>query len=99
MKNLFKSMMILAATAMTFAACNKAEVEASQSEEDFYYTFALTSPETRSILASDENGKFGQWENGDQLGTAVNEGKPGYSKVTTSTTPVTFSVYHKGGFS
>lgn len=98
MKNLFKSMVILAATAMTFTACNKAEVETPKNEEDFYYTFALTSPETRSILASDENGKFGQWENGDQLGTAVDEGNPGYSKVTTSTTPVTFSVYHKGGF-
>lgn len=89
-------MMILAATAMTFAACNKAEVEASQSEEDFYYTFALTSPETRSILASDENGKFGQWENGDRLGTAIDEANPGYAYVTVGT-PATFRIYKKGG--
>ena len=96
MKNLFKSMMILAATAMTFSACNKAEVETPQDEEDFYYTFALTSPETRSILASDENGKFGQWENGDRLGTAIDEANPGYSYVNVGN-PATFKIYKKGG--
>lgn len=89
-------MLILAATAMSFSACNKAEVETPQDEEDFYYTFALTSPETRSILASDENGKFGQWENGDRLGTAISDANPGYSYVNVGN-PATFKIYKKGG--
>ena len=97
MKNLFKSMIIIAAAAMTFSACNKTIVEPSQNEEDFYYTFALTSPETRALLASDAKGKFGQWENGDRLGTAIDDAAPGYAYVTTSTTPVTFRIYKKGG--
>lgn len=98
MKNLFKSLLIFAAAAMSFSACVKPEAENLPNEEDFYYTFVLGSPETRSILDSDENGKFGKWENGDRLGTAVNEVKPGFSSVTTSNSPVTFSIYYKGGF-
>lgn len=99
MKTLFKSMMIIAAAVMTFSACSKTEIENPQSEEDFYYTFVLSNPVTKSILASDENGKFGQWENGDQLGTAIDDANPGYAYVTTSTTPVTFRIYKKGGLS
>lgn len=97
MKNLFKSMMIIAAAAMTFSACNKAETEVPQNEEDFYYTFILSNPETRSILSSDENGKFGAWEDGDRLGTAIDDANPGYAYVTTTTTPVTFRIYKYGG--
>ena len=97
MKNLFKSILFIAAAAMTFSACNKTETEILQNEEDFYYTFALTSPETRALLASDENGKFGAWEDGDRLGTAIDDADPGYAYVTTTTTPVTFRIYKKGG--
>lgn len=97
MKTLFKSMMIIAAAMMTFSACSKTEIENPQSEEDFYYTFVLSNPVTKSILASDENGKFGQWEDGDQLGTAIDDANPGYAYVTTSSTPVTFRIYKKGG--
>lgn len=96
MKTLFKSMMIIAAAAMAFTACNKAEVEIPQSEEDFNYTFILGNPATRSLLSSDENGKFGSWENGDRLGTIVGTANPGYSYVKLGT-PVTFSIYKKGG--
>ena len=99
MKTLFKSMLIIAAAVMTFSACSKTEIENPQSEEDFYYTFVLSNPVTKSILASDENGKFGQWENGDRLGTAIDDANPGYAYVTTSTTPVTFRIYKKGGLS
>lgn len=99
MKTLFKSMMIIAAAAMAFSACNKAEVEAPQNEEDFYFTFILGNPETRSLLSSDENGKFGAWENGDRLGTAIDDADPGYAYVTTTTTPTTFKIYKKGGLS
>ena len=96
MKNLFKSLLIFAAAAMSFSACVKPEVENLPSEEDFYYTFALGSPETRSILASDENGKFGAWEDGDRLGTAIDDANPGYAYVTVGT-PATFRIYKSGG--
>ena len=96
MKNLFKSILFIAAAAMTFSACNKTEIENPQNEEDFYYTFALTSPATRSILSSDENGKFGAWEEGDRLGTAIDDAKPGYAYVTVGT-PATFRIYKQGG--
>ena len=49
------------------------------------------------MLASDENGKFGAWEDGDVLGTAINDGDPGYAFITTSTSPVTFRIYKSGG--
>lgn len=96
MKNLFKSILFIAAAAMTFSACNRTEIENPQNEEDFYYTFALTSPETRSILSSDENGKFGAWEDGDRLGTGIDEAKPGYAYVKVGT-PATFRIYKEGG--
>ena len=99
MKKIFKSALIVAAAALTLAACNKSEIENTLNEEDFYYTFALGSPETKSLLASDENGKFGAWEDGDKIGTAINDAKPGYAYVTTSTSPVTFSIYKSGGLS
>ena len=96
MKTLFKSMMIIAAAAMAFSACNKAEVEVPQNEDDFYYTFILADPATRSILSSDENGKFGAWESGDRLGTAIDDANPGYAYVTIAN-PTTFRIYKKGG--
>ena len=96
MKNLFNSILLIAAAAMTFSACSRTEIENPQNEEDFYYTFALTSPETRSILSSDENGKFGAWEDGDRLGTGIDEAKPGYAYVTVGS-PATFRIYKQGG--
>ena len=97
MKTLFKSMMFIAAATMAFSACNKAVVETPQNEDDFYYTFALSSPETRSILSSDEEGKFGAWESNDRLGTAIDDAAPGYAYITTSSSPVTFRIYKQGG--
>ena len=89
--------MILAVAAISFSACNDSEIETSLNDEGYYYTFALGSPETRSVLASDENGKYGAWESGDQLGTAVSNGNPGYSNVDVTSTPVTFQIYKKDG--
>lgn len=105
MKTLFKSALIIAAIAMAFSACNRVDVETPQTvdvetpqtEEDFYYTFILGDPATRSLLSSDEKGKFGAWENGDRLGTAIDDGNPGYAYVTTTTSPTTFKIYKKGG--
>ena len=99
MKTLFKSMLIIAAAVMTFSACSKTEIENPQSEEDFYYTFVLSNPVTKSILASDENGKFGAWEQGDRLGTSIDEARPGYAYVNTEKTPTTFKIYKSGGLS
>ena len=97
MKTYFKSMMCFAAAVITLAACNTVETEQPVSEEGYYYTFTLGSPETRALLASDENGKFGAWEKGDQLGSAVNEGALGYSNIETTTSPMTFKIYKSGG--
>ena len=97
MRHFFKYIMILAVAAISFSACNDSEIETSLNDEGYYYTFALGSPETRSVLASDENGKYGAWESGDQLGTAVSNGNPGYSNVDVTSTPVTFQIYKKDG--
>lgn len=104
--NLFKSspamkrsfVFVFLAAAIAFAACNRVETENLPNEEDFYYTFAINDPETKSILGSDENGKFGKWENGDRLGTAIDIANPGYAYVTIGT-PSTFRIYKKGGLS
>lgn len=96
MKTVFRLAMVFATATFTFAACNKNEVEAPQSEDGYYYTFAISNPETRSILASDDNGKFGEWETGDRLGTGVNDIKPGYSQIVPGS-PVTFKIYKQGG--
>lgn len=96
MKKFFRFIIFFALAAMTFSACNKTEIENPQNEEDFYYTFTLTSPTTKSILSSDENGKFGAWEDGDRLGTAIDEANPGYAYVTVGS-PATFRIYKQGG--
>lgn len=89
---------VILAAAIAFAACNRVETENLPNEEDFYYTFALNNPETKSILGSDENGKFGKWEDGDRLGTAIDNANPGYAYVTIGT-PSTFRIYKKDGLS
>lgn len=96
MKNIFKFAVAIAIAATSFASCNRTEIDNPQNEDDFYYTFILGDPATRSILSSDENGKFGAWEDGDRLGTSIDEAKPGYAYVTIAT-PTTFKIYKKGG--
>ena len=88
---------LFVAIAMTFSACSKVDKENFPDQDGRYYTFALGKPETKSILGNDANGKFGQWEQGDCIGTAIDDNAPGYAYITTSTTPVTFSIYKKGG--
>lgn len=65
-------------------------------ENSHMYTFALAEDDTRAVLAENARGKYGHWESGDRLGSAVSDVKPGYSPVNVGT-PSTFSIYRPGG--
>ena len=98
MKRSSKTVLVLAASVFTFAACNKVENEI-QNDQDFYYTFTLGNPDTKAILASDSQGKFGQWEEGDRIGQAINDANPGYAAITlpTGESPASFKIFKTGG--
>lgn len=98
MKRTFKSLLVIAASVLAFAACSKVESEI-QNEQDFYYTFTLGNPDTKAILASDSQGKYGEWEKGDQIGQAINDANPGYANITLpeGNSPASFQIYKSGG--
>jgi DNA/RNA endonuclease G (NUC1) len=62
------------------------------------YTMSIGAPETRALLGEDEKGRFGHWEPGDRLGTAVGSGAPAYSNIQLGS-PSTFRIYKYGGIS
>lgn len=98
MKNTFKYVLLAAASVLAFSACNKVEEETViQNEDDFYYTFYLGNPNTKSVLSSDANGKFGAWESTDQVGTFINSANPGYANIDITASPATFKIYKSGG--
>ena len=76
------------------ASCSKDII--SEDNPSDIYTFALSDDGTRAVLAENARGKYGHWESGDRLGTAVASSKPGYSFVNVGT-PSTFSIYRPGG--
>ena len=60
---------------------------------------SIGAPDTKSILSEDARGKFGHWEAGDRLGTAVGAGGAhSYSNIQPGT-PSTFRIYKYGGIS
>ncbi|MCR5327042.1 MAG: DNA/RNA non-specific endonuclease [Bacteroidales bacterium] len=60
---------------------------------------SIGAPDTKSILSEDARGKFGHWESGDRLGTAVGAGGAhSYSNIQPGT-PSTFRIYKYGGIS
>ena len=59
---------------------------------------SIGAPETRALLGEDEKGRFGHWEPGDRLGTAVGSGAPAYSNIQLGS-PSTFRIYKYGGIS
>lgn len=76
------------------ASCSKDII--SEDKPSDIYTFTLSDDGTKAVLAENARGKYGHWESGDRLGTAVAAGKPGYSFVNVGT-PSTFSIYRPGG--
>ena len=105
MKKFYRTFAFTAVVAAAFTACNK-ETEVVTPAEDLeqVFTFAIgnNTAETRSILGSDENGKFVQFDSDDTgSGKGIGSIAPnaqGYSSITPATgdTPATFSIYTKG---
>lgn len=85
-------------------ACNKELETVTPSEDEAQvFTFAIgESGATKSVLGSDENGRFVQFDDDDNVNDSgvgcIAPNAQGYSKVTPATgnNPVTFSIYTKG---
>ena len=72
MKKFFKFFAFAAVAAGAITACNKeVEISTPVEEQEYVYTFAIgeDATMTKAVLASDANGQFAQWEDGDQLGS------------------------------
>ncbi len=105
MKKILRTFAIAAVVAAAFTACNKEiEVTTPVGEQEHVFTFAIgdNSGVTKSILGSDENGRFVQFDADDTgkntgLGSIAPNAQ-GYSSVTPAegTNPATFSIYTKG---
>ena len=92
---------VIAAMVLAFSCSKEQNIEEPVLHE---YTFAVTNgdtavntADTKSVLGSDENGMFLQWESTDELNTwaSVSEGKYSYNNESTidaSTSPVTFKI-------
>lgn len=88
MKNIFKSLVLVAVAAMTFIACNKEVVpQQAQNVEGLYkYSFAIIEDATKAEIG--ENNV--EWVNGDQVGMFVGSFK-GAADVDVTTSPKTVS--------
>ena len=91
----FRNIAAAVLLASALASCSKDLVTEIRPAD--VYTFALSEDDgTKTVLAEDARGKYGHWESGDRLGSAVENGKPGYSYVNLGK-PSTFSIYRPGG--
>ena len=102
MKKIFKTFVIATVVVAAFTACNKEiEVNTPVGEQEQVFTFAIgdNSGMTKSILGSDANGRFVQFDADDSnsIGTIAPNAQ-GYSSVTPASgeTPATFSIYTNG---
>ena len=105
MKRIVSLISIATLAAVAFVSCNK-EVEVEEQGQAYSYTFAVANGDaasadaaTKSLLGSDANGMFLQWESTDLLNTWAlytgGEGAYSYnnkSTVDASTNPVTFTI-------
>lgn len=102
MADLFKRIMAAAAVAVVLASCAREALEISIEPEETPYTFLIGDLDTKLVLGSDANGRFGVWESGDRIGTLLtdtgNTTKAGYANITPGP-PVSFTLYRSGGFS
>lgn len=93
MADFFKRMGAAFSAALGIVACSVEQPE--MPEEAQPIILAIGSPDTRSLLGSDEKGRFGQWEAQDRMGTFVTSSsgtKYGYSVITPGS-PATVAVY------
>lgn len=104
MKKILNFFAFAAVITAAITACNK-EIETVTPTEDEaqILTFAIgESGVTKSVLGSDENGRFVQFDDDDNVNSSgvgcIAPNAQGYSKVTPATgnDPVTFSIYTKG---
>lgn len=94
----FKYIVAVTAALALVSACSTDKMEDERPVRQRPLILALGDPGTRSLLASDEYGHFGQWEAGDRLGTFVTYSSGntmGYSAITPGT-PATVALY--GGY-
>ena len=98
----FKRTMAAAAVVFVLVACSKDETEAPapRAVPSGPYTILIESQYSRSLLSSDEHGRFGLWENGDKVGTVITASGSTFSGSADVVpgSPVSFNVYHEGGF-
>lgn len=81
MKNVFKSLVLTAAAAVAFTACQKEDnnLETPQ-ESDYIYSFAISNADndntvgTKASLGSDGTSLFLTWEDGDKFGAYSTNG-------------------------
>ena len=108
MKKVFYLISIAATVASLSVSCKKAEEAIDQEKENTpiveevsgpeTLTFAIAgNSETKTVLGESAGKKFAAWEEGDKIGSITTKSN-GYSHVDVSSSPVTFSIYSKGGF-
>lgn len=90
----FRLIAIAAIAAFGLASCSRDAL--MEDVPRGVYTFSLGDAATKALLAEDERGRFGKWESGDRLGTAVGNDGPAYSNVVPGA-PSTFNIYRPGG--
>ena len=93
MKRFFRLIASLAVAATAMASCQK---EVNTPATEYKYTFALSDPETKAILATEGGDTFTKWEAGDQLGVYT-VGEPGtsynrYANINATADPVVFQI-------
>ncbi|MBR5019968.1 MAG: DNA/RNA non-specific endonuclease [Bacteroidales bacterium] len=105
MKRSLRAFSVIAALASVLASCNKTEMGLlpvpgnDEPEGEYVYVFAIGGgAETRAVLADDEIGLFGQWEEGDKLGSITTKSN-GFSPITPASgdEPATFRIYSYQG--
>ena len=81
MKKLFKSVLLLAVSAVAISACQKEiNVDATAPDGDFIYSFAISNVDnnnvvdTKATLGNDGSSLYLEWENGDSFGAYATNG-------------------------
>lgn len=75
MKKIFSKVMLVAAAAMTFFACQKQEVIAPETSQEVMLTFSSEKPAFDDETKTEWNGKTIQWSKGDQISVAYTVGE------------------------